>query len=263
MERAFFEKEGLKPRYIQFQGTNLMLNALLSNELDYVTIMPFIAGAATRGLPVKIVAATVKSSGYAIISRPDIASVKDLKGKRIAINTFGSSADFAIYQLLSRNGLDPNKDVTLLSIAGSPDARFAALVGGAADATVVNSPFEYRAEQMGFKILLNARETAEYVRIPTSGVSTSQVKIDRDPDEIVRLLRALRSAMLVLQNQREISIGLIEKISKSIVRQPSGSMPSTGSSSIPISRSPIPLSKSGSRWEPFERKKKSPPNHSK
>jgi hypothetical protein len=59
-----------------------------------------------------------------------IASVKDLRGKRLAINTFGSSADFAIYQLLSRIGLDLNKDVTLLSVAGSPDARFAALIGG-------------------------------------------------------------------------------------------------------------------------------------
>ena len=36
MERGFFETEGLKPRYIQLQGTNLMLNALLSNEIDYV-----------------------------------------------------------------------------------------------------------------------------------------------------------------------------------------------------------------------------------
>jgi ABC-type nitrate/sulfonate/bicarbonate transport system substrate-binding protein len=35
----------------------------------------------------------VQNRGYAIISRPDIASVKDLKGKRLAINTFGSSAD--------------------------------------------------------------------------------------------------------------------------------------------------------------------------
>ena len=65
------------------------------------------------------------------------------------------SADFAIYQLLSRNGLEPNKDVALLSIAGSPDARFAALIGGSVDATVVNSPFEYRAEQKGFKVLLS------------------------------------------------------------------------------------------------------------
>ncbi|MGH7886645.1 MAG: ABC transporter substrate-binding protein [Candidatus Binatia bacterium] len=89
MERGIFEKEGLKVRYIQFQGTNLMLSALLANELDYVTILPFIAGAATRGLPVKIVAATAKASGYAIVARPDIDSVKALKGKRIAINTFG------------------------------------------------------------------------------------------------------------------------------------------------------------------------------
>src|SRR6185369_3598297 len=60
-ERGFFEKEGLKVQYIQFQGTNLMLSALLANELDYVTILPFIAGAAIRGLPVKIVGTTTKA----------------------------------------------------------------------------------------------------------------------------------------------------------------------------------------------------------
>jgi len=193
-ERGFFEKEGLRVRYIQFQGTNLMLSALMANELDYVTILPFIAGAATRGLPVKIVGSTTKSSGYAIISRPDIDSIKALKGKRIAINTFGSSADFAIYQLLSRNGLDPNKDVTLQAVAGSPDARFAALVGGSVDATVVNSPFEYRAEQKGFKTLLSVKETAEFVRIPIVGLSTTHRKIEKEPDEIVRVLRSQRGA---------------------------------------------------------------------
>jgi ABC-type nitrate/sulfonate/bicarbonate transport system substrate-binding protein len=211
-ERGFFEREGLRVRYIQFQGTNLMLSALMANELDYVTILPFIAGAATRGLPVKIVGATTKASGYAIVSRPEIDNVKALKGKRIAINTFGSSADFAIYQLLSRNGLDPNKDVTLQAIAGSPDARFAALIGGSVDATVVNSPFEYRAEQKGFRTLLSVRETAEFVRIPIVGLSTTQRKIDKEPDEIVRMLRGQRAAILFLQSQREVGIGLLEKL---------------------------------------------------
>ena len=213
-ERGFFDKEGLKVRYIQFQGTNLMLSALLANEVDCVTILPFIAGAATRGLPVKIVAATTKASGYAIVSRPEITSIKALKGKKIAINTFGSSADFAIYQLLVRNGLDPNKDVTLQAIAGSPDARFAALVGGSVDATVVNSPFEYRAEQKGFRTLLSVKETAEFVRIPISGLSTTQRKIEKEPEEIVRVLRAERAAILFLQSQREVGIGSIEKLLK-------------------------------------------------
>ena len=213
-ERGFYEKEGVRVRYIQFQGTNLMLSALLANELDYVTILPFIAGAATRGLPVKIVAATTKSSGYAIVARPEIDSIKALKGKRIAINSFGSSADFAIYQLLSRNGLDPNKDVTLQAIAGSPDARFAALLGGSVEATVVNSPFEYRAEQKGFRTLLSVKETSEFVRIPIAGLSTTQRKIEKEPDEIVRVLRGLRSAILFLQSQREIGVGLLEKLLK-------------------------------------------------
>ena len=211
-ERGFFEKEGLRVRYIQFQGTNLMLSALLANELDYVTILPFISGAAARGLPVKIVAATAKASGYAIISKPEIKSIKALKGKNIAINSFGSSADFAIYTALSRNGLDPNKDVTLHAVTGSPDARFAALIGGSIDATVVNSPFEYRAELKGFKTLMSVREMAEFVRIPLTGVSTTQRKIEKEPDEIVRLLRGLRAAILFLQSQREIGVGLLVKL---------------------------------------------------
>src|SRR5207245_11806386 len=122
--------------------SNLMLTALLAGELDYVNILPFIAGGAARGLPVKIVAAVAKSSGYAIVSKPEIDSLKALKGKRIAINSFDSSADFAVYTALSRSGLDPNKDVTLAAISGSPDARFAALISGSVDATVVNSPLE-------------------------------------------------------------------------------------------------------------------------
>src|SRR5581483_6306522 len=117
-------------------------------------------------------------------------------------------------QLLSRNGLDPNKDVTLQAVAGSPDARFAALVGGSVDATVVNSPFEYRAEQKGFRTLLSVKETAEFVHIPIAGVSTTQRKIEREPDEIVRYLRAERAAILFLQNQREVGVGLIEKLLK-------------------------------------------------
>ncbi len=211
-ERGFFDKEGLKVRYITFQGTNLMLTALLAGELDYVNILPFIAGGAARGLPVKIVAAVAKSSGYAIVSKPEIDSLKALKGKRIAINSFGSSADFAVYTALSRSGLDPNKDVTLAAISGSPDARFAALVSGSVDATVVNSPLEYKAEQKGFRTLMTVRQLSELVRIPITGLSLAQRKIDKDPDEIVHILRGLRAAILFLQSEREMGVGLLQKL---------------------------------------------------
>lgn len=127
-DKGFFEKEGLDVRLITMRGTTLMLSALMADEVDYLSILPFIAGAATRGFPVTIVASVSKSSGYAIVFRPEIENLKALKDKRIAINSFGSSTDLAIYTALSQSGLDRDKDVTLQTISGNPDARFAVLV---------------------------------------------------------------------------------------------------------------------------------------
>lgn len=173
-----------------------------------------IAGAAVRGLPVKIVASGAKSSGYAIISSPEVRSLKEPKGKRIAINSFGSSADFAIYTALRRSCLHPEKDVTLQTISGTPDVRFAALISGAVDAPVVSSPFEYWAEQKGFRTLLSVKQIAELVKIRITGISTSHRKLDKQPVELVRLLRGLRPATLFIQIEREIGIGLMEKTLK-------------------------------------------------
>jgi NitT/TauT family transport system substrate-binding protein len=211
-ERGFFEKEGLKVRLITFRGTNLMLTALLAGELDCATILPFLTGASARGLPVKILGAVTRSSSYVIISRLEIDSIKALRGKKIGINSFGSSADYAAYAAVSRSGLDPNKDVTILPIGGGSPERFAALVSGSVDATVVTSPSEYAAEKQGLRVLVSAGELSKLVRIPLTGVGATQKKVERDPDEIVRLLRALRSATLLLLEKPEYSLSLFDRI---------------------------------------------------
>jgi ABC-type nitrate/sulfonate/bicarbonate transport system substrate-binding protein len=211
-ERGFFEKEGLKVRLITFRGTNLMLTALLAGELDYATILPFLTGASARGLPVKILAAVTKSSSYVIISRPEINNIKGLKGKKIGINSFGSSADYAAYAAVSRSGLDPNRDVTILPIGGGSPERFASLASGSVDATVVTSPSEYAAEKQGLRVLVSADELSTLVRIPLTGIGATQKKMEKDPDEIVRLLRALRSATLLLLEKREYSLSLFDRI---------------------------------------------------
>jgi len=211
-ERGFFEKEGLKVRLITFRGTNLMLTALLAGELDYATILPFLTGASARGLPVKILAAVTKSSSYVIISRPEINNIKGLKGKKIGINSFGSSADYAAYAAVSRSGLDPNRDVTILPIGGGSPERFAALASGSVDATVVTSPSEYAAEKQGLRVLVSADELSTLVRIPLTGIGATQKKMEKDPDEIVRVLRALRSATLLLLERPEYSLSLFDRI---------------------------------------------------
>ena len=140
--------------------------------------------------------------------------VKDLKGKTLAINTFGSSADFAIYQLLSRNALDPSKDVTLLSIAGSPDDRFAALIGDSVDATVVNSPFDYRAEQKGFEVLLSTKETVSRQNPHQRAEHVAAKNRTESPIKSCACCARCADGESVFANQREISAGLVEKLLK-------------------------------------------------
>jgi sulfonate transport system substrate-binding protein len=46
-----------------------------------------------------------------------IKTVKDLKGKKIAINAYGSSADMSVRVKLKQEGLDPRNDVDIVEIA--------------------------------------------------------------------------------------------------------------------------------------------------
>lgn len=211
-EKGFFEKDGLSVQLITFRGTNLMLTALLTGDLDYATILPFLTGAAARGLPVRILAAVTKSSSYFMVARPEIDSVKALHGKKLGINSFGSSADYAAYAAVSRSGMDPNKDLTILAIGGGTSERMAAVVSGSVDATVITSPAEYAAEKQGLRVIMSAQELGQLVRIPITGIGATHKKMAKDPDEIVRFLRALRLATLYLLQNREYSHALFQRI---------------------------------------------------
>ena len=211
-EKGFFDKEGLKVQLITFRGTNLMLTALLTGDLDYATILPFLTGAAARGLPVRILAAVTNNSSYFMVARPEIDNVKALRGKKIGINSFGSSADYAAYAALSRSGMDPNKDLTILAIGGGTPERLAAVVSGSVDATVITSPAEYAAEKQGLRIVMSAQELGQFVRIPITGIGATLKKMEKDSDEIVRLLRALRLSTLYLLQNPEYSVALFQKI---------------------------------------------------
>ncbi len=147
-----------------------------------------------------------------MVARPEIENVKGLRGKKLGINSFGSSADYAAYAAVSRSGMDPNKDLTILAIGGGTPERLAAVVSGSVDATVITSPAEYAAEKQGLRVIMSAQELGQLVRIPITGIGATQKKMEKDPDEIIRLLRALRLATMYLLQNPEYSHGLFQRI---------------------------------------------------
>jgi NitT/TauT family transport system substrate-binding protein len=86
-----------------------------------------------------------------LVAKPEIATINDLKGKKIAFST-GSVGEYFLYYALSLAGLGP-QDVTLVPKEAVPDA-VKAYTDGEADAVSAWIPDVQAAEQAGAKAVI-------------------------------------------------------------------------------------------------------------
>lgn len=199
--KGFFRDEGLNVLMIVMR-TNVIMNALLTRGIDYGTPTTSIIRGAASDLPVKAVAVLTGRPDYFLAAKKEFKSLKDLKGKRIAIGTFGAAADIALRVVLRQEGLDPERDVIRLQMGGG-DSRFAALVGGTVDATILNFPFNLQAEKLGFNVLLWLGERLE---MPLSGVGVRDETIQKNPGQVFGLVRAIYRAVVFAKANPEETI---------------------------------------------------------
>lgn len=164
--KGFFRDEGLEVLTITMRA-NIAVNALLTRGVEYATPSTSMIKAATAGLPVKTVGVLLGRPDYFLTVRREIRSVKDLKGKRIAIGSFGAAADLALRAIARQEGLDPDRDLIRLQVGGAA-ARYASLLAGSVDATILTLPYNLQAEKAGYKDLLWFGERLE---LPLSGLA--------------------------------------------------------------------------------------------
>jgi ABC-type nitrate/sulfonate/bicarbonate transport system substrate-binding protein len=110
--------------------------------------------AAANGAPIVLVAKVMGPPPYKLVGAKGINRVQDLKGKKIAVNRFGGAPDFLLRYALGRNGLDPQKDVTILQM-GDPSSRLVSLFSGAIDATLLLVPEEKVAIEKGLPVIVD------------------------------------------------------------------------------------------------------------
>ncbi len=72
---------------------DITVTALSNGDIDYATGITRVVQGAIQGSPLKVVACYASSSTLAVVSRAEIKSVKELKGKTIGINTYGGAVE--------------------------------------------------------------------------------------------------------------------------------------------------------------------------
>jgi ABC-type nitrate/sulfonate/bicarbonate transport system substrate-binding protein len=118
-----------------------------------------------RGLPIKV-AGFSPTTQSCVVANPKLARFTDLKGRKIAISSFGSATDILARLTVEHFKLNPQKDVQFIA-AGSSSGRLAQLESGLVDAAVVSPPSDQVAEARGFKTLVRTRDVLLF---PVNGV---------------------------------------------------------------------------------------------
>ena len=205
-EKGFFRKYGIDSEVITIRP-NLSVVALHAGEIDYSWMTGTVIRTAAKGIPLKLVTIGLKSSFHTLVARPNFQSIRELRGKKIAISNIGATDDLVARALLQKAGLDPKRDAAVMSMGGS-ETRYQALLTGQMDAATLSLPHSVIAKQQGFRFLGSA---GDVLQIPFTGLSTTVTKIQRNRDQVKRMIQAQIDAMRWIKNQKSEAIQFVRQ----------------------------------------------------
>lgn len=148
-------QKGLDLELVMGGGSAPTVSAIVGGYVQFVQVSASsLINAAVNGAPVSIVAKVMGPPPYKLVGGKGIKRVQDLKGKKVAVNRFGGAPDFLLRHALTKNGLDPQRDVSVLQM-GDPASRLASLFSGAMDATLLLVPEEKLAVEKGYPVIVD------------------------------------------------------------------------------------------------------------
>jgi len=207
LAKGFYRNEGLDVEIILIAGA-LGVRAALGNSVDFTTASGSILTAAVRGVGVKLVLIVASKPTFDLISEPKVQSFQQLKGKLVGISTRGGTFEHLTRLMLERNGLNPDKDVTILAL-GRQDDLYLALKAGRISAAIYSPPSNLMLLREGFHKLAFSGDYLPHYPIGSIGVTDEPIK--RKPAEIFSFVRGTLRALAYYRQNRAESIAFIAK----------------------------------------------------
>ena len=204
-DKKIFQQKGLDAELIQMRS-DLQTIGLVSGEIDFTPAIGPAILAIDNGMPVKAVAVIYRSPLFSLVSPASVTSPKDLEEKKVAVSRLGSDSHRYGVLMLEKSGVDPKK-ITFIQ-TGSTTVSVTALQQGSVAAAVLSPPFTGAMAQKGFKIFMRSRALVE---APWLGLVTSRQKLQRQPDQVRRMLRAVQEVVASIRQDRPGVIAYIEK----------------------------------------------------
>jgi NitT/TauT family transport system substrate-binding protein len=197
----FFEENGLDVSIVSAQGGPLAMQALVAGDVQFcATGHGQVANMYANGKSTKIVNQMQDKCTFYLVGRPEISTIRELKGKMLGCTKIGAET-FAVGRTLAAGaGLDPEKDVTMVGVGGMATMA-SALENGRVQAIVAWQPLTAKLihEKKGVELarLNTARESQKYFGSPQYSFSVIQVTDDlikKKPETVQKFVNAMVKA---------------------------------------------------------------------
>jgi NitT/TauT family transport system substrate-binding protein len=210
-DAKIYEKHGLDTELILLRGSGQSSQAIIGGSIFAAPVtLATVINADLSGADLVTVAHTVSGVQSKLLVKPEIKKPEDLRGKKLAISTFGSLGDFLNRHIIKKYGMEPGRDVILITIGNTPE-RIQALATGGVDAADLNYPADAQAERLGFKVLWDAKQEVSY---PSMSVVTRRKSVLEDRDTVMRMVKAHVEAIHYLKANKEFSLKVLSKYLK-------------------------------------------------
>ena len=202
-EAKLFAKNGLDVEVL-FLESALVQRAMISSEIQLAMMTGgLMAAPRLAGADLLMIAGFVNRYVSRVMVRPEIAKPADLKGKRAGIVRLGAAADRGLRLVLTRWGLNPDKDLTFLQVPGGEPARIAALSASSIDVSLINPPYHKKGVEAGLKVLANLEDMD--IPIQHIGLVTTQRLITKSPDVVRRTVRSYVEGIQVMRSNPKLA----------------------------------------------------------
>lgn len=206
--RDFAKKHGLKVEITQFKDDQLALKALIAGQIDSFEGGPQgVFAADSRGGDVRIIGCHWVVVPHGIYADNAIKSVKDLKGKSIAVSSPNTMPDLLARAALEANAV-PVNSVKFAAVGGDRE-RYQALIGGVVQAAVVSNEYQPIAPKSVHLLLAGRDALPKFLRVC---ISSSAAKLKARGDDAVKFLATEMDALNYALTHKAETVALTKEI---------------------------------------------------
>jgi NitT/TauT family transport system substrate-binding protein len=210
---GLYEKYGLDVKLVSIAAGSVSLTALLAGNVHLTTDSSAgVVSAGARGAPI----VTVSTNGalpYQLIALPSIKSPAELRGKVVGSSRIGAGTDFLLQRILSKLGLVPGKDVSLIPTGVSEsEKRIQLMFQGKIDATIGESDKVFQFAELGGQKLSVLGEPKDFgVPSPGSEINSTRQVIKELHPRLKAFFMAYSEAIAAGRKNRELTYQVFRK----------------------------------------------------